>query len=109
MLHSKFTTEYNPLYMKKENQTDDCRTPMRMKQYFSGALHFASLLFITLFLVFSGKNVQAQCSTDPDCTDGNACNGVEICQDGTCIPGIPPPPCIDDGDACNGPETCDPA
>jgi probable HAF family extracellular repeat protein len=30
-----------------------------------------------------------QCVTDPDCSDGLACNGEEFCIDGSCLPGIP--------------------
>jgi hypothetical protein len=70
------------------------------------------------------------------CSDGNPCNGVELCQGGACVAGTPivcdsPPACrvatgatcnpssgacvypaapdgtaCDDGDACNGAETC---
>ncbi|MCK6512997.1 hypothetical protein L6R29_23960 [Myxococcota bacterium] len=42
------------------------------------------------------------------CDDGNACNGVERCEDrtGQCIAGKPM--VCDDGDDCNGTETCDP-
>ena len=45
----------------------------------------------------------------PTCDDGNACNGVETCNESTghCEPGEPIE--CDDGDACNGLETCDPA
>ncbi len=38
-----------------------------------------------------------------DCDDGVFCNGVEICQNGTCFSG--PAPCTDDGLACT--LTCD--
>jgi hypothetical protein len=41
------------------------------------------------------------------CDDGNACNGLEICDPflGACVAGKPP--ACDDGLACNGVETCD--
>jgi hypothetical protein len=71
------------------------------------------------------------CTTDAECSDGNFCNGVELCDDSQCVPGTPPncddqnvctvdscneqldrcdnvPIDCDDGDRCNGPETCDP-
>ena len=43
------------------------------------------------------------CTSDVDCDDGNACNGLELCdQDSaTCVPGEPV--------ACAGDTTCDPA
>jgi hypothetical protein len=44
------------------------------------------------------------CSTDADCSDGDACNGVETCVDGNCLPGTEL--ICDDGNACNGVETC---
>jgi hypothetical protein len=46
------------------------------------------------------------CSEDGDCDDGKYCNGLEICLDETCQPGIDP--CQDDGFYCNGEEVgCD--
>jgi len=46
------------------------------------------------------------CDVDADCDDGEACNGVEVCDvDGQCVVAVPPMTC-DDGDACNGVETC---
>ncbi len=46
-----------------------------------------------------------RCSSDADCTDGNACNGAETCQGGVCVAGLP----LDCND--NNPCTrdCDPA
>lgn len=41
------------------------------------------------------------------CSDGNACNGLEVCSaSGTCTAGIPP--AIDDGNPCTA-DSCDPA
>ena len=48
----------------------------------------------------------AGCTGDPECGDGDACNGVETCASGECRAGTPVE--CDDGDACNGVETCDP-
>src|SRR5262249_33910443 len=48
----------------------------------------------------------ASCTTNADCSDGNACNGVENCVSGACVPGTPLS--CDDGNACNGVETCNP-
>ena len=36
------------------------------------------------------------CSTA--CSDGDACNGVETCNAGQCVPGVPPT--VDDGNSC---------
>jgi hypothetical protein len=49
----------------------------------------------------------AQCASDPQCNDGNVCNGTERCVAGTCAPGETLS--CGDGNACNGTETCDPA
>lgn len=40
------------------------------------------------------------------CDDGNACNGVERCVDGACVPGTPPN--CDDGNACTA-DRCEPS
>ena len=40
------------------------------------------------------------------CDDGEACNGVETCGAGGCVPGTPP--AVDDGNPCTV-DTCDPA
>jgi hypothetical protein len=73
------------------------------------------------------------CTVDTDCDDGAYCNGIEICNAGTCQAGTPPSPddgvgctvdscneatdsfdhtpddgVCDDGAFCNGAETCDP-
>ncbi len=40
------------------------------------------------------------------CSDGNACNGVEVCMGGQCVPGTPL--VCNDGNACNGIESCSP-
>ncbi|MCA9518632.1 MAG: hypothetical protein KC635_27035, partial [Myxococcales bacterium] len=39
------------------------------------------------------------------CSDGNACNGVEFCAGGACLPGIPL--VVDDGNPCTN-DGCDP-
>jgi hypothetical protein len=49
----------------------------------------------------------ATCVTNANCDDGNACNGAEVCQAGSCVAGAPLT--CDDGNACNGAETCNPA
>ena len=43
------------------------------------------------------------CGADPDCDDGDPCNGAEICEvvTGTCMPGLPV-----DGIACNDGDLC---
>jgi hypothetical protein len=38
------------------------------------------------------------------CDDGEACNGIETCAGGDCLPGLPI--VCNDGEACNGVETC---
>ena len=44
------------------------------------------------------------CGEDVDCDDGQYCNGMDVCVDGTCQPGKDP--CEDDGLYCNGEESC---
>ena len=46
------------------------------------------------------------CSSDAECDDGNACNGVEICVDSACQQGNPIE-CLNDDSFCNGTEFCD--
>jgi hypothetical protein len=49
----------------------------------------------------------AQCATDRDCSDHDACNGVEQCNaHGVCVPGTPLS--CDDRNACTT-DSCDPA
>ena len=57
-------------------------------------------------IVDSGKFCFFYCASDPDCTDGLFCNGVETCVSGYCQSGINPCP-DDDGIFCNGVESCD--
>jgi hypothetical protein len=47
------------------------------------------------------------CQIDPDCDDGNSCNGAESCDAGVglCLPGTPPN--CDDGDPCTA-DSCSP-
>jgi hypothetical protein len=49
---------------------------------------------------------QAPCSSDADCGDANACNGIEQCVAGSCSAGVVPR--CDDGRACTS-DRCDPA
>ncbi len=53
--------------------------------------------------------VAAGCTTDADCGDGNACNGVESCAGGTCASGTAPD-CNDSNactdDSCNASTGC---
>ncbi len=46
---------------------------------------------------------QPDCSTDPECDDGQFCNGAEICSGGTCQAGTDPCPgqgCDEGSDSC---------
>jgi hypothetical protein len=45
------------------------------------------------------------CSSDAECDDGLACNGVETCVDSMCQPGTPVV-CPDNSDPCDGSEFC---
>ena len=48
---------------------------------------------------------QAECQNDPDCDDGQFCNGTETCQANSCMPGSDP--CLA-GEFCNETtDTCD--
>jgi hypothetical protein len=47
------------------------------------------------------------CTSDSDCNDGNACNGVETCVSGSCAAGTPVN--CSDGLVCNGAEVCNPS
>jgi hypothetical protein len=53
------------------------------------------------------SNLGSICTSDPECTDGNFCNGAESCDGGVglCLPGTPP--VCDDGDPCTA-DSCDP-
>ena len=44
------------------------------------------------------------CGSDADCSDGQACNGVERCVANACVAGTPM--VCDDGNVCNGTERC---
>jgi hypothetical protein len=44
------------------------------------------------------------CGNDPQCSDGEACNGQERCVNNTCVAGTPMS--CGDGNVCNGTETC---
>jgi hypothetical protein len=50
--------------------------------------------------------VVAGCSADPDCSDGNPCNGAETCQANNCVPGTPTD--CNDSDVCTT-DSCIPA
>ena len=64
--------------------------------------HFNNLGFgMTNFRVTS-----LSCSSDAQCDDGNACNGIETCVSGACQEGDPVI-CNDDNLFCNGSESCD--
>jgi hypothetical protein len=70
------------------------------------------------------RNLSGRCQSDADCDDGQWCNGMETCIDGTCQPGASPCPGLpcnevhdvcnqcttdvecDDGVFCNGAERC---
>lgn len=44
----------------------------------------------------------------PSCSDGNLCNGIETCVNGSCVAGTPLV-CPNNGLGCDGTETCNPA
>lgn len=47
-----------------------------------------------------------RCRTDLDCDDGDACTGLEVCDDGACVPGVAV--VCPDEDVCDGTFACDP-
>ncbi|MES1165355.1 MAG: VWD domain-containing protein, partial [Verrucomicrobiota bacterium] len=55
------------------------------------------------------SRLAVSCAADNECSDGDACNGIEVCDaaSATCRRGSPPQ--CDDGLFCNGAETCNPA
>ncbi|MGE3521427.1 MAG: DUF4215 domain-containing protein [Candidatus Dadabacteria bacterium] len=58
----------------------------------------------------NGDCCSATCQIDEDgtsCADGNACDGAETCQSGTCTAGTPLT--CDNGLFCDGLETCNPS
>lgn len=68
---------------------------------------------VVLSWVFAAKpglpctaNCPVSCTDSAQCDDNNACNGVEVCGNGTCQPGAPV--VCTDGNPCNGAETCNP-
>lgn len=50
-------------------------------------------------------SVEQPCSNDSECDDGDACNGIETCDYGSCQAGDPVS-CTNDGLYCNGIEYC---
>src|SRR5262249_4010461 len=50
--------------------------------------------------------VTIACDANSQCDDGNACDGVETCAQGSCVAGAAP--AVDDGDVCTA-DPCDPA
>ncbi|MCP3910361.1 MAG: hypothetical protein GY713_05360, partial [Actinomycetia bacterium] len=58
--------------------------------------------------VADGQSDSCGCSSDPECSDNNVCNGIETCDipSGTCQPGTPLT--CDDNLFCTGVESCDP-
>ncbi|MCP3962678.1 MAG: hypothetical protein GY719_32970, partial [bacterium] len=63
------------------------------------------------YVAFAGPVVYPAptgCTSDPQCDDGDVCNGAETCDipSGICQPGTPL--VCDDGLFCTGVETCDP-
>ncbi|MET0339659.1 MAG: PQQ-binding-like beta-propeller repeat protein [Polyangiales bacterium] len=51
------------------------------------------------------KFCEAPCVRNAECSNGNLCDGEEVCKQGTCEPGTPK--VCDDGDACTA-DRCDP-
>jgi len=66
----------------------------------------ALTLALTLVLGAGDAGAEPTCLTDPQCADGNLCNGVERCIGDQCQPG--PPLVCDDGDPCTT-DSCNPA
>ena len=50
--------------------------------------------------------IQWNCGSDADCSDGDACNGAERCEENTCLAAKAPLAC-DDEDVCTS-DACDP-
>src|SRR5215813_10670272 len=67
------------------------------------------LLITAVLLIGPVASAQTTCATDADCSDGDACNGIEVCNlgTGTCQPGTPV--VCTALDQCHVAGTCDPA
>lgn len=44
----------------------------------------------TFHLKLAAADPVAECEMHADCSDGNTCNGLELCRDGVCLLGTPP-------------------
>ncbi len=69
----------------------------------SGATPYATGI-VTWSVGYQGM-IEHVCSTDADCSDGDACNGAEICSDNSCGAPAAPLSC-DDQDVCTA-DACD--
>ena len=67
----------------------------------------AGLLIAASLMIGSVALAQTTCTTDADCSDGDACNGIEVCNLGTCEPGTPV--VCTALDQCHVAGVCDPA
>src|SRR5262245_8819911 len=49
------------------------------------------ILVLVTFALLSASAAMAQfpCTSDPQCSDNNVCNGAEKCQAGVCVAGTP--------------------
>src|SRR2546426_12307179 len=78
------------------------RRPPMFSMRIVGTLVIAASVFLG-----SAARAQTPCVTDADCSDGNACNGIEVCVSGTCQPGTAV--VCTALDQCHVAGTCDPA
>ena len=86
--------------------TDDC-TFWYTQEYYETTGSFDFNTRICSFK-FADCGTTSGCTIDADCDNGSFCDGVEVCNAGTCEAGTPPV-CNNDGLFCNGVEACNEA
>jgi len=68
----------------------------------------AGAVLLGSLLVIAAVSVAIACTTNAQCDDGNACNGVETCNTSTmmCEPGVPVGPDTDGDGICDAGDNC---
>ena len=71
-------------------------------------MHVRGVLLLAASALLAAASLGGACTIDPECDDGNVCNGAETCASGACQPGtaVPNGASCSDQNVCNGAETC---